>query len=79
MSRTADPTADLSASEGKKGKKVGRADARDSRNVPAELMSKFRPEPEVELLDDGALLFPCSRPLRFLIFFHRFPLFNFVE
>lgn len=52
LSRTAEPGADVPAVEGKKGKKVDRADARDSRNVPAELMSKFRPEPEVELLDD---------------------------
>jgi len=55
VTRKGQPGAEVPAVEGKKGKKAARSDAQDASRDPADMMSKFRPEPEVELLDDGVL------------------------
>jgi len=53
ISRMADPTADMAGVEGKKGKKAARAGAAGATAEPVELVSKFRKDPEAEMVADG--------------------------
>jgi len=53
ISRMADPTADVAGVEGKKGKKAARAGAAGAAAEPVEVVSKFRKDPEAEMVADG--------------------------